>query len=481
MRIGLTLCLLFLALAHPALAANWVIATNGSGSACTEASPCDTFTEAQALAAAGDSILYRAGTYSTISQFIEYDKALNGAAGQRITIKPYPGETVIFDNLDRDNSLAIIAGQGAIVEGFQFRNSHSQGAANPAFDGWSGGVAIWGQYVTFRFNQITGIKQNNAGGNEANIRLQGARDVIIHNNYLGPLEHTAEPSTNGFHLIAFSTGNQTIYRNFFEHTQDSGQGCYYNKHGNLNGSTVLIYENYFKNCSGNSLQSGGQATTIRHNIFDRRSSAMANGGSAITNDATQAGTEPGGGNSLSTTTHTIEYNTFYFNGSIVSQPGGLYTDSTWQRNAIHQTANATGEIYTLRLADYGSDAQIASEGPTFTMVNNCYYNPGNFRISWFGQTSGGAGPAGPGGANYTSLSAFQSATGKDSGSVQTNPTFANVATNDFHTSGSCADMGVYATSNPGTPVLSAADALQTSGGGGSPANTGGNRRRGTLL
>ena len=430
------------------------IATNGSTSnPGTFNSPFLNWSQAEAVIGAGDFVYYRAGTYTNLSSFIQYNKSINGAGGERITIKPYPGETVIFDNLDRDNSLAFIGGQGAIVEKFWFRNSFSNNNPNPVLDGWTPGVAIWAQHATFRFNQITGVKQLSTSGNTGNIRIQGGGDIKIHNNYLANVADGPGGSpTNAYHIISFSTGNQTIFRNYFEQNDDNGTGCYYNKHGNLNGSSILIYENYFKNCSAWGVSSGGQNVTVRHNIFIHDNTGS--GAHAINN----ANSQGGSGGAASFVNHTFEYNTFYYNATIINFQFSVYNTSAWRRNIAMQTVSASGDTWFLRLGHFGSDADLTRDGPTWSMTDNCYFNTTGqaIRISWYGDTSNGAQ-----GQIYSGLNAFRNGTGKEAGSLETNPNFVNAAGNDFHTqAGSqCANMGVYATGNPGSPVLSPQQAL----------------------
>ncbi len=71
---------------------------------------------------------------------------------------------------------------------------------------------------------------------------------------------------------------------------------------------------------------------------------------------------------------------------------------------------------------YGSDAELSSMVSNGGVVynNNLYYNPNaTLSFCWYCQTSGGHGPAGPAGANYT-FAQWQSNTGQDAQSVVEN-------------------------------------------------------------
>jgi hypothetical protein len=104
----------------------YYIALNGAaGAPGTLEKPFATYRQANAVLRAGDCLYYRAGVYTDPATFIAHTTRLDGAAGERITIKPRPGEKVVFDNLNRGGGLATLPGNGVIVEGFEFRNSHA--------------------------------------------------------------------------------------------------------------------------------------------------------------------------------------------------------------------------------------------------------------------------------------------------------------------------------------------------------------------
>jgi len=424
----------------------YYISTSGSGSTCSFVSPCGTWSAAQSLATAGDYIYYRGGSYTSANQFIAYDKVLNGAAGERITIKAYPGEAVTFNNQGGKGGLAAINGSGAILQGFNFTNANCiSSTANGLMGTWTAGVQINGTFHTLRNSHFYNVI-GEGNGNCGTLRVQGASDITIHNNHFEKLYYGAGNRTNIQHIIMFDGGNKTIYNNYFEQDQAYGQGCIYNKHGNTSGQ-ILIYNNFFKDCAGFAFGNDGQDTNFHHNIV--RSENGASRGIEFT---------PGGQGAHNN--FTIEYNTFYSSSqTVINGSYGIPSNSVFRRNIVYQMVNSINDNMTMRLAHYGPDSDYTTE--TFDLDNNCYKNTvGNVRFSWFGATSGSG--AGPLGAIYSSFTAWKnSGEGKDQNSIEADPQFVNVAANDFtlKSGSACAAMGVYATSNPGNPPLTAAAAL----------------------
>jgi hypothetical protein len=408
----------------------YYVATNGSASnPGTAAAPFATYAQANAVLAAGDYLYYRAGVYTNTNTFIQYDKKINGASGQRITIKAYPRESVAFDNGGRGGSLAYLGGAGAVVEGFEFRNSVQLAPTKNGIDGWTPGIAIWGSYITFRKNWVHDIT-GDASGNGGSLRIQGGDHNEIYNNAFERLFMPLPPNGSRWnvqHIIMFNGGFQKIHSNYFSHSENEGQGCVLQKHPARAGWTSEVYNNTFENCSDAGFTLAGADYYVHHNLFIN----------------SQMNFDYGGGDA------TFEYNTIVSNKQMLIEGNGAAIS---RRNLLYQTATnyGTGDgFYTMRINHYVKDSSIRSKD---SFSNNCYYNPNRaVMFSYFGATIGGV---------YT-LAQFNAVEGEDSGSVEADPKFVNAAANDYRTQpGSpCAEMGVYAVSNPGNPPLTPAAAI----------------------
>ena len=426
----------------------YYIALNGStGNPGTFALPFVAFSQAGSVLKPGDYLYYRGGTYTNVASLISYDINLNGAAGERITIKSYPGEHVYFDNQGRGSSVIYVKGEGAIIEGFEYGNGTTTGP-KPAgsADGWNAGAAIWGSYTIFRNNHCHDIYQNDNTQNGGCIRVQGASFVDIYDNWFEKWWSDGSGAQHNTQaIILFSGGSKNIYRNFFDNSDKSkgqqGSGCIWHKHGNTSGS-VIVAENFFLNCNDWAFETGGINTTFRHNIIvDSYLSFYGGGSGSLTNII-------------------WEYNTIYTSRLTAAGSGlGLPANSNFRRNIVFQKTPPTGDNQTLRLAHYGSDSDLQNE--SYSADNNCYFvSGGSIKVSWFGAVSGGS--AGSLGGVYTGLSAWKnSGEGKDANSIETNPLFVDPIKRDFRTQAvsPCSNMGVYASTSPGQPPLTPAEAI----------------------
>jgi hypothetical protein len=129
---------LILKLALPAHAATYYASPSGSGTACSQASPCALTELVTNRLAAGDIGIVNPGTYSE-----PVTASANGTSGNRITLKAVnyavncadpmndpDGCTINTNGRSILNSDLIITGNYWTVEGFQFRHINTDGAAN---------------------------------------------------------------------------------------------------------------------------------------------------------------------------------------------------------------------------------------------------------------------------------------------------------------------------------------------------------------
>lgn len=111
----------------------WYIATTGNNGTCASAgapvgigSPCADF--AGVTLAAGDAVIYRAGTYTTAAS--RFTPAIDGTATAPIIAMAYPGELVTFD-MTSVGSLAInlVDRDWVVLDGFAITKAGSGGIA----------------------------------------------------------------------------------------------------------------------------------------------------------------------------------------------------------------------------------------------------------------------------------------------------------------------------------------------------------------
>jgi Right handed beta helix region len=125
------------ALAVPAHAADYYMATNGSdANPCTLVAPCRTVDRASGRLAAGDTLYIRGGTYRTSSFPDGYEDwhLPAGSPGRPTTIRAYPGETPVFDGGMTQGEFMIPNTRYLLLDGLtvqHFDNSSGNGAITP--------------------------------------------------------------------------------------------------------------------------------------------------------------------------------------------------------------------------------------------------------------------------------------------------------------------------------------------------------------
>lgn len=141
--------------------ATYYIATTGSNSnPGTEAQPWLLPQYAANQLRAGDTLTYRGGTYlNNVSYGYTYD----GTAGAHVTVKAYPGETVVFDGQDdadwHDSGNGFIQVYGDYYDvfdmevknsgeaGFVIHGNHSTATRITSHDNWAAGIFGTGEYI----------------------------------------------------------------------------------------------------------------------------------------------------------------------------------------------------------------------------------------------------------------------------------------------------------------------------------------------
>ncbi len=247
--------------------------------------------------------------------------------------------------------------------------------------------------ITVQNCEIYGVAALTVGNNYAGMFLQGANGAVIQNNYFHDIHKPSQPDhCHGYEeysCIGTQFLNNTIVN------CDSGID------GKVGDAGAVIAYNYFYNCPIGAIQGydgaegnpnpPGTANTVHHNVFD------SCGGQHVcdVNNTTSQGL--------------VWYNNTAYDtrsGSITTLD--LRTSSSklvkCYNNICVMTSNGGGP-YT------GSIAQ-SSNGYTLLDYNNYFLN--SYSAGW-GLS---------GNATYSSLSAWQSASGADGHSMTSNPQFA---------------------------------------------------------
>jgi hypothetical protein len=419
--------------------------------------PVYSFARAQQLATAGQGIFYRGGTYTAYSQLISYSKALNGAAGQRIQIRPYPSDgpgSVIFDGLNRQGAMALIGGEGGIVEQMIFQNGGNGLVGNTDASMMSNdsfGITVSGKYATVRRVHIRGIR-GEGSGNRGGFRVrESAERLTLHNCAFTDLTNpnNIASKANVTHFVQMSndspsviynTHNTTVHSCYFELDNGNGQVMFRQKHALENTGNRLY------NCTFNNLATPNTVVGIDLNGVGSWQVDHV----LVLN--CPVGHDTGGGAAVwqFLTLYTTLSN-FRFLGAPVT-----LTDSIIAASAASWGASGSYNGI-LRFQPTGTDADVAAALAGDVINRNCYHAPNvaaGARFNFFADNS-----VHTAGGVYNGLAAWQAATGFDANSIEANPMFGNPGVNDFtlDPGSPAAAMGCYQTGYD--PPLTTTDAL----------------------
>ncbi|MFQ5706816.1 MAG: right-handed parallel beta-helix repeat-containing protein [bacterium] len=258
--IQLFIAVLFTCFANVAVATDYYVATNGSDSNDGSiGAPWKTIMHSITVAGPGDTVFVREGTYSGEYVSIEAEQGHGGAVGQMLTIKPYPGEEVIFDSFQGFG----MAANYTRVEGFNF-TAASKGKGVAISDTKGGGehnelvnCTFTGSGYTFAaigvrgaFNLVEGcfINVSQATDLDHGIYLQQGHDNIIRGNHI--------ENSGGYGIHSFDQ---------FKGTQGEASS--------LRLADNIIENNFIKGCNraGILIATGGgdiqnERITVRNNI-----------------------------------------------------------------------------------------------------------------------------------------------------------------------------------------------------------------------
>jgi hypothetical protein len=122
----------------------WYIATTGNDSTCISeggapvgiGSPCLNATPVLTHLLPGDMVIYRAGTYTSYTQF--FYPVTDGTSSKPIIIMGYPGESVIIDTSVTSNpAISLIDRSWYVIDGFKLTKGLNGGCISGGTSSWS--------------------------------------------------------------------------------------------------------------------------------------------------------------------------------------------------------------------------------------------------------------------------------------------------------------------------------------------------------
>ncbi|MCS7179509.1 MAG: DUF5123 domain-containing protein [Anaerolineae bacterium] len=271
--LGLTLALmagLYTAQAAPG-ATDRFVAPTGSGSACTQAAPCDLQT-ALALAQDGDTIYVAGGVYTgtgaaviTITKSITLYGGWNGAATGPVGRDPAAHPTT----LDGERARRVVYIGGNItptLDGFIVTRGNATGLATSG--GCGGGIFVSGAHPVIAHNVVTDnvaavLTTTGNFGYGGGLCLLNARQAVVHHN-----------------LVISNTGS-TVYHGV-------GGGMYI---GGIGSGLQVLFNQVLSNAAtitnaigvGGGIYGGPDGALIQGNVIagNRTNSAGTGGGAAL--------------------------------------------------------------------------------------------------------------------------------------------------------------------------------------------------------
>ncbi|VAW10764.1 hypothetical protein MNBD_BACTEROID03-2555 [hydrothermal vent metagenome] len=407
----------------------------------------------------GDTIFLMDGVHDTVlnpggnggatdgGSFIAHFRFKDGDTANWFYIKAYPGANPILDPQGTGTGLRVHQSSYWDVSGFTIRNAYSASE--------SGGIALSGisnvKVHDVEVHDTDGVDNNNMAG----LHCAGCYDIEIynssfHDNYDRTNADTnGESTTNSSNIRFFRGGNVSVHDNQIYNSipitnSKQGTGLSY-KHASPDPDAYFnVYNNTFKNLKHFAFASGTANTHFHHNIV-------------IDSDGVDS-------RDLGGPTHQVdqvfEYNTIYssiyslnyFSSGFVISPTTNWRNTDFpndpqnivvRNNIIYDIRNSYGnENGIINIGTYMNDDLYNAVYPELSIDSNCYYNP-NLAVQLnIGVANGGN--YGVLGGGY-SLTEWQQELGFGTNSVEADPMFVGIASDNFRLiiGSPCSDMGAY--------------------------------------
>lgn len=376
-NLRLLILLIFLILSN-SYAKYLYVSTTGSDATSYASNDIDhpwlTVSHAWTTAQAGDTVYYRAGTY-TISSAISFETA--GTAN--VYHKAYSGESVTWSSSLTGTTIYVEA-QYITVDSIIC--SGNGGSSEAAF--FYIGDTNDADYFTLKYCYVT---MQNSGDNGACVHLQASRadHATIQNcTIVGPLNRTNTNSSS----IAIGTANTSDVTIINNDISDGYYGIYYKRANPVGDTESEIAYNYIEPV-GSSIYGSCYYVNIHNNIF--------NGGHVI------LGVD--GGDGLGGDYNTFNHNTFYDCRLELRENGTTAEDNNITNNLF------VNEVY---ISPYGTDGgyQDSVDYNLYPTGNAVLYNSNHYTLTnWRSVSSkdahsiGGA-PTFVGGGSPSSISDY---------------------------------------------------------------------------
>lgn len=289
----------------------------------------------------GDTIYYRAGTY-TITTSIDTE-----GYADNVTHMAYPGESVTWNGMSNGDSSIFLESSGVTVSGLTI-NSYADGGDNGFFRlGWNTGDSD-----NFTVEDCTvNIDISNTGGNTGFIAVRQPNSGEITGLTVRNCTITGDSvgtNSNAGGIHTFQLEGALIENNVFDGFYN---GMFFNKHSqNCSDTTTVIRNNVFKNCH-NGLQTMTVYSEISNNLFINNETDLVTGADG-----------GDGGCGQGSDYNTIDHNTFTGTVEFVrggsEDPGATY--NTFTNNIIE------GWFYPHR---YTSSWSTTYVGPDYNLYS----------------------------------------------------------------------------------------------------------------
>jgi len=400
--------------------------------------------------APGDYIYVMDGEYTDVYNYagsttVATFRTRYGTEQSQFYLKAYPGHHPVINPQLQGRGFHIYQGSWWNVEGFEIVNAFQAGLDVSAIDH----MAVTGMHI----HDTDGIDNDNIAGLRGTASNFEVSYSTFHDNYDRTCADTGGISTqNSANMVFFSGANVSVHDNLFYQSPSltasfSGGGLKY-KHAQTDPQGYFrVYNNVFRQCKHFSIGTGTQNSHIHNNI-------VYDGSGIISQDW---------GGPTHQTNQLFEYNTLYNEGNspFLIQPTDEWANDdfsdpeniTFRKNIIYELrSTGSNERGTVVIGTYKSDALYAKTTGQLHFNDNCYYNP--LTPVQFNLFSANGGTYGVLGAQY-SFAAWQ-ALGYDSGSLNEDPRFVDIASRNFALTpdSPCSDQGAYASPpvNPAAPT-----------------------------
>jgi len=387
----------------------------------------------------GDIILIRTGTYPFVSI-----NNVDGAVGNYIVFKNFPGEKPVFDAAHPNsstvehsfrlinctyievNGLEMINAYGLYGGSLRLNDSdHNRLLNNHVHDNKQGNNQTWTSGIQLARSSYN-LVQNN---------------LVHDNNYVGILTTSSDTDPSKKSVENLILDNHVYnHSGMGEHSDGIGFNSAYTSNCTVSGN--LVHDNEDDGIDA----WASNSHTITYNIVYNTGLQGVGDGNGFKLGGANQGVTPGG--------HLVAYNISYNNASDgfdMNGSGGsfLYNNiaygngesgmlDTWRNsgqsgyNELKNNIFMNNTLANIRV----NSAQVTN------LDHNLYYQANGAPIALFN------------GTNYASLSAYQNASGMDNNALGVNPQFVDLSTYDFHLAAGSPAIDAGDASNPGGgPVL----------------------------